>query len=213
MQRAISKQDKIQRRNVLLNAALDEFFNKGFTATRMEDIAKQANVSKGTLYLYFKNKEVLFKTLIEEIAIPTINFTSKNVLAKPTGKESLEFLMQSLVKVICETPLPKLAKVIIADGRAFPELVELYREQVLNRVFTLLETLLTRSVKSKEWQCSNIPMTARLVIAPIIFSVIWRMVFEANTEKQAPLDIEALLKQHTNYLLQILNVNGVSLDE
>lgn len=213
MQRAISKQDKIQRRNVLLNAALDEFFNKGFTATRMEDIAKQANVSKGTLYLYFKNKEVLFKTLIEEIAIPTINFTSKNVLAKPTGKESLEFLMQSLVKVICETPLPKLAKVIIADGRAFPELVELYREQVLNRVFTLLETLLTRSVKSKEWQCSNIPMTARLVIAPIIFSVIWRMVFEANTEKQAPLDIEALLKQHTNYLLQILNVNGGTLDE
>lgn len=214
MQRARSEQDKEQRRNSLLNAALNEFFNKGFNAARMEDIAKQANVSKGTLYLYFDNKQSLFKSLIEEVAIPTINITSQNVLAKPSGEQALQFLMKSIATVIRETPLPKLVKVIIADGSAFPELVQLYREQVLNRIFSLLETLITRSVDAKEWQCQNISMTARLIVAPVIFSVVWRMVFEApNTQtieqrnqETNKLDLEALFQQHTDYLLQVLQV-------
>lgn len=221
MQRARSEQDKVQRRNSLLNAALNEFFEKGFNAARMEDIAKQANVSKGTLYLYFDNKQSLFKSLIEEVAIPTINITSQNVLAKPSGEQALQYLMKSIATVIRETPLPKLVKVIISDGSAFPELVQLYREQVLNRVFSLLETLITRSVDAKEWQCRNISMTARLIVAPVIFSVVWRMVFEATNaqtteeinQKTNKLDLEAMFQQHTEYLLQVLQVNKETPDE
>jgi AcrR family transcriptional regulator len=208
MQRARTDQDKDQRRTTLLHAALNEFFNKGFTAARMEDIAKHAGLSKGTLYLYFSNKEALFKALIEEVAIPTIGNTSQRVLASKNGNQALQFLMQSIAQVIRETPLPKLVKVIIADGKAFPELVQFYREQVLNRVFTLLETLISRSVKSKEWQCTDIPMTARLIVAPIIFSVVWRMVFEHADNQQSKLDIDALFKLHTRYLLQVLSTNS-----
>ncbi|MDP5041358.1 MAG: TetR/AcrR family transcriptional regulator [Paraglaciecola sp.] len=207
MQRARTEQAKDQRRNTLLHAALNEFFDKGFTAARMEDIAKLAHVSKGTLYLYFANKQDLFRALIEEIAVPTINLTSQEVLATKTGEQALQFLLQSIAHIIRNTPLPKLVKVIIADGKAFPELVTYYREQVLNRMFSLLETIITKAVEAKEWQCSDIPMTARLIIAPVIFSVVWRMVFESSNEQQNMLDLDALIALHTKHLLVILKVN------
>ena len=206
-QRARTEKDKDQRRSTLLLAALNEFFEKGFNAARMEDIAKHAGLSKGTLYLYFANKDALFKALIEEVAIPTIGNTSQQVLAASSGKQALQLLMQNIAHVIRTTPLPKLVKVIIADGKAFPELVQFYREQVLNRVFALLETLITRSVESKEWHCNDIPMTARLIVAPIIFSVVWRMVFEHSDEQHNKLDIDTLFKLHTHYLVQVLSTN------
>lgn len=208
MQRATTEQAKDKRRSSLLHSALNEFFDKGFTAARMEDIAKQAHVSKGTLYLYFTNKHGLFKALIEEIAIPTISLTSQNTLATTSGTEALQALMQSIAVLIRDTPLPKLVKVIIADGKAFPELVRFYRENVLNRIFALLETIITRAVATKEWQCNDIPMTARLIIAPVIFSVVWRMVFEESHKTQKRLDIEALFALHTKHLLLVLKPNS-----
>jgi AcrR family transcriptional regulator len=208
MQRATTDHAKDQRRNSLLHAALNEFFNKGFSAARMEDIAKHAQVSKGTLYLYFANKQDLFKALIEEVAIPTISRTSQHALATKTGAEALQTLMQNIAGLIRDTPLPKLVKVIIADGKAFPELVKFYREQMLERMFNLLETLITRSVESKEWQCSDIPMTARLIVAPIIFSVVWRMVFEVSEDEKSQLNLDALFKLHTQYLLLVLSTNS-----
>ena len=72
MQRARSQTDKDARRQLLLQAALDEFFERGFAAARMEDIARRVDLSKGTVYLYFKSKDDLFRALIEEHALPNL---------------------------------------------------------------------------------------------------------------------------------------------
>ena len=72
MRRARSEDAKDERRQLLLSAALDEFFERGFSAARIEDIAQRASLSKGTVYLYFDSKEALFLALIEDLATPNI---------------------------------------------------------------------------------------------------------------------------------------------
>ncbi|NCP65361.1 MAG: TetR/AcrR family transcriptional regulator [Paraglaciecola sp.] len=207
-QRARTDLAKDQRRMSLLMAALDEFFEKGFSAARMQDIAKRVHLSKGTLYLYFDSKQALFKALIEEVALPTLTTTLQQSIGDQPAPAALKALMQNVTRVIRHSPLPRIVKVIIADGKAFPDLVSFYRTQVLDRVFTLIDSLLQKGVQQGHWYCLDTALSARLVVAPILFSVIWRMVFEADEyglpDQQAKLDLDALLQLHTNNLLLIL---------
>jgi TetR/AcrR family transcriptional regulator, repressor for uid operon len=61
----VSTQYKIDVKEKIVDAALVTFSKNGYDRTRMDDIAEAANVSKGTLYLYFKNKEELFFAISE----------------------------------------------------------------------------------------------------------------------------------------------------
>ena len=63
---------KDARPQELLAAALEQFVERGYAATRLEDVAKRAGVSKGTLYLYFTNKEELFKAVVRENIVQAI---------------------------------------------------------------------------------------------------------------------------------------------
>lgn len=214
MQRAITELAKDKRRSSLLKAALDEFFDQGFKGARMEDIARGAGLSKGTLYLYFASKQALFKALIEEVAIPTVSSTTKQAMSAASAPQALQQLMQSIPTLIRTTALPKLVKVLLSDAKAFPELVGFYQEQVIGRVFTLLETILHRGVASGEWHCKDVALTTRLVVAPILFSVIWRVVFEPVTDndkatKHSKLDLDALFALHSQYLLVALATQPV----
>src|SRR5579872_4279760 len=61
------------RRQAIIDAALDEFIARGFTATRLDDVAKRAGVAKGTIYLHFKDKESMFEELIRTALVPLID--------------------------------------------------------------------------------------------------------------------------------------------
>src|SRR6201989_3048118 len=61
-----------ERRDAILSAALDEFSAQGFAATRMDDVAKRAGIAKGTIYLYFRDKERLFQELIRAMLTPVV---------------------------------------------------------------------------------------------------------------------------------------------
>src|ERR1700756_2199725 len=56
---------KEERAPEILDAALSCFAEKGFAACRMDDIARRAGISKGTIYLYFESKEAVFKALAQ----------------------------------------------------------------------------------------------------------------------------------------------------
>lgn len=208
MLRARTEQAKDKRKMALLISALDEFYERGFNAARMEDIAKRAHLSKGTLYLYFDSKPALFKALIEEIALPTLGNTGKMALEAPTAVQALTSLMNYMPQVIRHSPMPKLMKVLIADSKAFPQLTLLYRKQMIERAMSMIEGVLQRGNVNGEWQVEDAHLTARLVIAPMIFSVIWRVTFESialdDDSALAELDLESLFVLHTQYLLVAL---------
>jgi AcrR family transcriptional regulator len=210
--RARTEQAKDKRKLVLLHAALDEFFERGFNAARMEDIAKRASLSKGTLYLYFNSKQALFQALIEEIALPTLGRTSQLAEEASSATEALTRLMTYIPQIIRNSPMPKLMKVLLADSRAFPELVLLYKQQVIEKALTMIEGILQRGSSAGEWQVDDVHLTARLVVAPMIFSVIWRVTFEnialaEGQDNRSELDLEGLFALHNKFLLAGLTAN------
>ena len=212
MKRAQSDTDKALRESQIIRAGLDEFYQRGFAAARMDQIGKRAGVSKGTLYLYFPSKEALFEAIIKTIAVPQIAEIERILEGQPGVAATLDALMQRLPLILRESPLPKLVKVLIGDAFTFPELVTLYRESVIERSLSAVAAFLQRGVDSGEIQ-ADLPdpaMSARLVIAPVLMSAIWTVVFDPIDGTQ--LDLERLFQVHHQQLKRALGLQEVSHD-
>ncbi len=204
MRRARSEEAKDERRAGLLAAALDEFFERGFSAARMDDIAARAGLSKGSIYLYFDSKDALFTSLVEAHAIPNIERIEAAV--KTTGGvAAINMLLAMAPSLIRETHIPRLIKILIADAPAFPAMVAAYRKNVIERVLGLVAGVLRKAKAAGETDIGDPALTARLVVAPIAMSAIWSVVFEHDGE--ARVDLEALFALHRRMLFRALDVN------
>lgn len=203
-QRAISDEDKATRRAVILDAALNCFYLQGFKASKMDDIAKQAGVSKGTLYLYFQSKEDIFQAVIDTVALEKMNAISQLFNSPLSLADTLGALFQFAEKMIRHSNLPKVIKVLISDAFAFPTITQHYQRNIIEPLLTHLTERLTRAADEGEISIVTPELTARLVVAPILLSMIWKIVFEPNADKKV--DINALLSTHHRYLLKALEL-------
>ena len=197
--RARSEEAKDRRRQVILEAALNEFFESGFSASRMDDIATRAGFSKGTLYLYFDSKEELFVTLLQSLAIPNVERLEAVAETNLDVASALRALLTVAAHMVRESPLPRALKVMLAESGAFPEVIQTYREKVIDRVLAALARVLERAHDRGELVVDDPQLTARLVAAPIIFSAIWRVVFEQGEHDRV--DLDALFALHAETLL------------
>lgn len=208
MQRARTQEAKDQRRKALLTAALDEFYERGFTAARMDDIARRARLSKGSIYLYFDSKDALFTELVKEYALPNVERLEVMAGQADSAAEAIRMLLGFAPALVRETVVPKIMKVLIADAPAFPETVTAYRKDVVERGLGLITGMLHKASDSGEFKIANPELTARLVVAPVIFSAIWKIAFEHDVE--AHIDIKALFALHEKMLLTALSSGGAA---
>jgi len=204
MERALTDKAKQDRRLSMLDAAVAEFFDNGFAAARMDDIAARAGVSKGTLYLYFKSKEDLFTGLIEAFALPNLAQAEAAVEQSNSAREALRVLIRLMPHILRNTPMPKLAKVLIGDAGRFPDVVHQYRRSVFDRIVGIITRILERGQAEGEFGVTDPVLTARLVVAPVFLSAIWHVVFEP-IDQDISVDLDALFALHENILL-----NGLS---
>jgi AcrR family transcriptional regulator len=202
--RARTEEAKDERRGALISAALDEFFEKGFAATRLDDIAKRAGLSKGSIYLYFDSKESLFQALIESVALSRVEMLEQAAAAIPSGLGALQAVGRLAPSVIRESNLPRLMKVMISDARMFPDIVRDYRRNVLDRVLGLIAGVLERSMEAGEIHRGDPKLLARLVVAPVALSGIWHVVF--NTDPEAEVDLDALFALHVETMTRALSL-------
>lgn len=200
--RAISDVAKAEKKQHMLDAALDEFYDKGFTAARMDDIAARCGQSKGTLYLYFNSKEALFNGLIETVAKPKQLHIIQMLQAAPSAQLALSAISEFVPQVIAEGRLPKLIKILIGDCKAFPDIIQTYREQVIDPALAALTQLFERSNESGETRLAEPALFARLVVAPVVFSAIWQSVFAKHDE--TPVDLKGLFALHRQVLMNAL---------
>jgi AcrR family transcriptional regulator len=205
--RARTDEAKDERRGALISAALDEFFEKGFAATRLDDIARRAGLSKGAIYLYFDSKESLFQALIESVALSRVEMLEQAAAAAPSGLAALQVVGRMAPSVIRESNLPRLMKVMISDARMFPEIVRDYRRKVLDRVLGMIAGMLERSMDQGEIRRSDPKLLARLVVAPIALSGIWHVVF--NNDPEAEVDLDALFALHVETMTRALALKEV----
>lgn len=206
MQRARTDEAKEDRREAILGAALDEFFERGFTAAKMEDIARRAELSKGAVYLYFPSKDAVFEALIEAVVGPAVARIEAAAGSSPSALASLR-AMAALAPVLIRTSnMPRLMKVMIGDCRAFPDVVRRYRVEVLERVLGMIAGALKRGMDAGEIRRSDPALTARLVVAPVALSAVWHVVF--NQDGGAEVDLEGLFQLHAEALERALGAAG-----
>ena len=204
--RARSDQAKDERRMAFLNAAMDEFFERGFAAARVDDIAQRAGLSKGTLYLYFKSKEALFLGLVKSVAVPKIEQMEMLVANAPTASAAISGILRFVPQLIRGSMIPRIVKVLIGDGGRFPEVAQAYRQNVIDRALGLIAAILKRGQDNGEFTIEDPDLTARLVVAPLVFSTVWHILFERDPKSRV--DLEALFALHERMLLQALSPKG-----
>lgn len=195
------KRRKEARPSELLEAALHLFVERGFAATRLEDVASRAGVSKGTLYLYYANKEALFKAVVQEGIIPVIA-ENEAIAAKHSGSsfDLLELLLQNWWSKIGQTAFAGIPKLIVAEARNFPELAGFYYENVISRGRALVASALKRGMESGEFRSMDIETTVDVVMAPILMLLIWR--FSMSCCQGVESDPQTYLRIHMDLLGQ-----------
>lgn len=166
---------KEARPSELTAAALDLFVEKGFAATRLDDIAARAGVSKGTLYLYFDSKEALFKAVVEEGIVPALAAAEQRLAAyEGSSGALLRGLLLGWWEQIGGTHLGGIPKLIISESRNFPEIAQFYHDRVISRGRSLLRAALQRGVASGEFRPLDVDSCIDVIIAPLLMLVVWR---------------------------------------
>jgi AcrR family transcriptional regulator len=159
----------------ILNAALDMFVENGFAATRLEDIAERAGVSKGTLYLYFESKEALFKAVIRETIVPVVERAEQQVEAfSGSSRDLLALSLRGWWSALSETRMTGLPKLVLAEATNFPEVARTYFDEVVLRVRGLFARVLRRGIERGEFRPLDVEYTARVMIAPVVMAQIWK---------------------------------------
>ena len=194
---------KESRPKEILEAALDCFAERGFAATRLEDVAVRAGVTKGTAYLYFKNKEDLFKAVVSSYLVPAIEQFESAARAPGPVSELLRSVATLFFEKIYNTRFSALPKLVVSEASNFPELGQFYLDQVIDRGRRLLTTLVRRGIASGEFRDVDVEHTVYCMIAPLVFSALWKHSLGPFDAK--PLDAGALVRCHVDLMLRGLS--------
>lgn len=200
---------KDARPRELLDAALVLFVKQGFAATKAEDVAKHAGVSKGTLFLYFSSKEELFKAVVREnIAGQFSEFNTE--LDRFTG--STEALLRTFMTAWWErvgaTHSAGICKLMVSEGGQFPELADFYRSEVIDPACQVIGRVLARGVLRGELKAMQVPHSVYSVLAPILFLMLWNSAPSLSGTRA--LDGRAFLNTQIDVLLNGIGVTTPS---
>jgi len=171
----------------LLDAALETFRAKGFAATRMEDIAARAGVSKGTIYLYYPSKQAIFEALVRETLLPNLGRLEAAVAASPFGAAAtLRLIAEAVAEIAGNPKLVGVPKIVLSEAGNFPDLARFYRTEVIGRGLGLVAGVIARGIEAGEFRRVDPEIAARLFFSPIILSALWQAAFAPIEEKPVP---------------------------
>jgi len=189
------KERSAARRDAILAAALEEFSARGFEATRLDDVARRAGVAKGTIYLYFRDKESLFQELIRTMLTPIVGTIEALGAADLPVNLLADQFVELFVREIYETRRKDVIRLMIAEGRRFPKLAEFYYREVLSRIVAAVRALLARAAARGEVPAGLVDFP-QIIAAPGLVAIIWNGLFE----RFEPLDVRAMMKTHVDLL-------------
>jgi len=163
----------------LLDAALETFVERGYATTNMDEIARRAGVSKGTLYLYYPGKAELLKAVVRQSLLG--NLAEAQTLADEHGgscKELLEFFLREFTRRISRTNVSGIPKLILAESGNFPEIAQFYFEEVIQRARKLITDILRRGIACGEFRPVDPDYAWRMIVAPLVLGVLWKHTFQ-----------------------------------
>ena len=198
-------QSRAARRGAILAAALDRFARQGYGDTRLEDVARAAGVAKGTLYLYFPNKQALFEGLVTSAISPALADAAA-LLPHFTGttRALLDLLVDLLVTRILDRPERAILLLMITEGARFPDLAAFHHREVVAPGLDLLRAVLARGQARGEVRSDAAQRFPQMMFASAVTALVWQNLFSGID----PLDVRAFVVAHTEVLLCGLEGNG-----
>jgi AcrR family transcriptional regulator len=184
------------RRQAIIDAALDEFIDRGYAATRLDDIASRAGVAKGTIYLHFKDKQALFEELVRTALVPLIGRLAAPPAAGSSIRAALENFAENFAKEVVTTRRGAIVRLIIAEGPRFPDIADFYYREVVSRGIAGMRALIELGIQRGEIKQTGLKDFPQIVVAPAMVAVIWHGLFG----RHAPLDATAMFRVHLDLI-------------
>lgn len=207
--RAKRARRKEARPGELLAAALALFVEKGFAATRVEEIAQRAGVSKGTLFIYFASKEELFKAVVREnISGRFPEWRARMESFNGTTADLLRTFMTQWWSHVGNTPISGIIKLMTSEASNFPELAAFYENEVIRPGDALIRNILQRGVARGEFRPIDLKYGVYTVLAPMLFLAMWKHSFGPNSLGQDNLVPDEYLAVQIDTILNGLGVRS-----
>jgi len=196
------EQQKEAKRKALISAALAVFSRVGFAGAKMEDVAEEAGVSKGTVYLYFDSKDHLFEEMVRANAVPMLDHNSVGLSDQSiSATERLKTLIKFFYRKVLNSERRQIMRLIMAEGPNFPHLAEFYYTNILSRGHAMIDSVIEQGIENGEFRKLNEHGLAQNVVAGAIVASIWKMVFEPFQS----IDLDAYSDTHVDLILNGLN--------
>ncbi len=189
-----------ERPSEICAAALDVFTERGFAAAKLDDIARRAGVSKGTLYLYFKDKDELFRAAVRDTIAPDIDSVSGALLASDLPFEDcIRMLLKRFAEVSAKVPVGAVAKMVVGESRNFPKLAKVWHDEIVSKAIGLIAALIEKGQRRGEVRAGDPRLHAFSLMGPMMIAILWRETLQPAGG--APVDIEAMAAQHAETIL------------
>ncbi|MGE0768797.1 MAG: TetR/AcrR family transcriptional regulator [Hyphomicrobiaceae bacterium] len=187
-----------QRRQAILEAAIEVFAAEGFAAARLDAVAAKAGVAKGTIYLFFKDKEDLFEQILTNALVPMLG-KAQTIAGDASAPLDvlLERLLEFLRAEILGTRRRDILRLIITEGHRFPRIAQAYHREIVSKGMAIMQGLAQRAHARGELATDDLARFPQLVFAPVVMAVVWDGLFS----KFQPLDVKGLLEAHRRLIV------------
>ncbi len=194
-----NRQRELRRHDQILAAAFEEFAGKGYAETRVDDVAQRAGVAKGTIYLYFKNKEMLFRAVLRSLIHPLFKELGDFVQTFPGSAEELvrDVLSRQYAEIVKNPKARAMFRLLIAESQKIPQLSDVYLRDVITPSMTAMRSLVEKGVASGEFRQTKIADFPQVLIGPAVLAVVWALIFGEREQ----LDLDAYMDAHLELLL------------
>lgn len=195
---------KEARPGEIVSAALDCFAERGFAATRLEDVARRAGVTKGTLYLYFPNKEELFKAVVRESLVPHLD----RLMGREEGEaedpaDRLRRVITAMAGQILGSRLSVIPKLVVSEAGNFPEIARFYRDEVIARGRVFVAETIREGVERGQFRPVDPDQAMFLLMGPMLLAALWPHTFGPVDDR--PFDAQALVRTHLDHFFRGLS--------
>ena len=190
---------KLHRQEEILAAAFEVFAAHGYDAARIDDVARQAGIAKGTIYLYFRDKEQLFRAVVRSLVQKRFDAIAGSF--QGTGEQLLRELHSRMYsQVVRNEKVRSIVRLLIAEGGRFPQLTEIYHREIIAPGIKAVRQALLRGIAAGEFRKTSAVEFPQLLAAPGVLAIVWRLL---HGERHR-FDLDAYSKAHLEFILDSL---------
>lgn len=190
------------RHRQILDAALEEFSAKGYASARLDDVAKRAGIAKGTIYLYFKNKELLFRAVLRDLITQVFEDFEQYVRKSSSSTEELirELISRQYAQLVASEKARSMFRLLISEGHHFPQLSEMYYREIILPGISTIRLILEKGAPPAESHPFSVVEFPQILISPGVLAIVWSLILN----DRHPLPLEIYQEAHLQFVLAAL---------